>query len=452
VFITRHETPIATDRFATDHYHLPDVTDDAPTGAGAAATAYRGFLFSDMRGFTAFAERHGNTAAAEMVGRFLDIARAAIARHDGAELKTEGDNIHAVFPSASGAVLCGLDIVEGAAELNAGETGAKLNLGVGVHAGEAVETAQGYIGRAVNIAARLCAVARPGEVLVSSTVKGISQASINVGFIPRGRRRLKGIQDPILVYAVSRDANAKAPFELPGWLVDVGSAAGAVLGLAAIVAIGGPLLFGSPVAKPSSGAPTPPGPQPVAMGPLLIGTYAPQQFQPSFSFRIEDPGWSASRDRPDALALIREDPPRGSVYFARVQHVVKNPCGEDVDASTGPVSDVFGELRALTTHIQLSDEKPVNVGGVPGIQADVTIADGAQAACGGLVGADIPVFVLGDETWSASPGERFRLVAVVVSGQEVAVLTSIDWTQTHSVQELEDMFAVGQQLLATVEF
>ena len=426
------------------------MTDDAQNSAGATSTAYRGFLFSDVRGFTAFAERHGNAAAAEMVASFLQIARAAIARHDGAELKTEGDNIHAVFPSASGAVLCGLDIVEGAADLNAREAGTNLNLGVGIHAGEAVETAQGYIGRAGNIAARLCAVARPGEVLVSSTVKGITQASINVGFIPRGRRRLKGIQDPILVYAVSRDPNAKAPFELPGWLVDVGSAAGAVIALASVVAIAGPLLLGKTVK--SSSPPVEPSTRPVAMGELSIGPYTTSQFQPPFLFNVEDLGWAASRDQPDTLALIREDAPRGSVYFTRVQHVITNPCGEDVDATAGPVADVLGELRALTGHIQLSGERSVQVDSVPGNQVDVTIADGAQAACGGLVGGDIPVFVLGDETWSASAGERFRLVALEVDGQEVTVLISVDWTQTHSVQELEDMFAVGQKLLSTVDF
>jgi len=437
-----------------DHrYHLPDVIDDARDGAGAA-TAYRGFLFSDVRGFTAFAERHGNAAAAAMVGRFLEIARRAIARHDGAELKTEGDNIHAVFPSASGAVLCGLEIVEGAAELNSRGGEQKLNLGVGIHAGEAVETAEGYIGRAVNIAARLCAAARPGEVLVSSTVKGITQASITVGFVPQGRRRLKGIADPILVYAVTRDPNVKAPFRLPGGLVAAGAAAGAVLALAALVAIGGPLLFGNPVNKPASseGAVAPTA-QPVTMGPLEIGTYTPRQFQPAFSFRIEDLGWSASRDQPVSLAVVRDDAPRGSLYFARVQAVLTDPCGGDAAGATGPATaDVIAQLRALTGHIQVTDEKPVVVGGISGTQVDVTIADGAQAACGGLVGADIPVFALGEETWRASPGERFRLVALAVAGQEVTVLVSIDWTKTHSVQELEDMFGIGEKLLRTVAF
>ena len=79
------------------------MVDDARIAGGAAA--YRGFLFSDVRGFTAFAERHGNTAAASMVARFLEIARTAISGHEGAEIKTEGDAIHAVFPSASSAVL-----------------------------------------------------------------------------------------------------------------------------------------------------------------------------------------------------------------------------------------------------------------------------------------------------------------------------------------------------------
>ena len=176
-----------------------------------ASSAYRGFLFSDIRGSTAYAERHGNVAAAEMIGRFLGIARGALARHEGAEIKTEGDAIHAVFPSASSAALCGLEIVEAAAESNAREPDRPLRIGVGIHAGEAVETPEGYIGRAVNIAARLCADAQPGEVLVSSTVKGITQASINVGYVPRGWRSLKGIEDPILVYALTRDVNARVP-------------------------------------------------------------------------------------------------------------------------------------------------------------------------------------------------------------------------------------------------
>ncbi|HEX8025372.1 MAG TPA: adenylate/guanylate cyclase domain-containing protein, partial [Candidatus Limnocylindrales bacterium] len=218
------------------------MTDDPRPGAGPAA--YRGFLFSDIRGSTAFAERHGNSAAAAMIARFLGLARDAITRHGGTEMDTAGDGIHAVFPSASSAVLAGLDIVDGAADLNAREPDQPLGLGVGIHAGEAVETAEGYIGRAVNIAARLCALAKAGEVLVSSTVKGITQSSIPVGFIPRGQRRLKGIQDPILVYAISRDMHPKRPPEVPRRAL-VGAAAVAGSVLVVLAAIGGVRLFSS---------------------------------------------------------------------------------------------------------------------------------------------------------------------------------------------------------------
>ncbi len=434
------------------------MVDDARSDV--AATTYRGFLFSDVRGFTAFAERQGNVAAADMVGRFLEIARRAIARHEGAEIKTEGDAIHAVFPSASSAVLCGLEIVEAAAEANAREPGRPLRIGVGVHAGEAVETAEGYIGRAVNIAARLCAAAKPGEVLVSSTVKGITQASITVGFIPRGRRRLKGIEDPILVYAVTRDVDARAPRAVPRSAI-VGGIAMAAVALSIVIAFAGSRLVGAPVASvPAASVPAASlaakatqTVTPVVMGPMSIGTYTTKGFQPSVTFDIADQGWIANRDGPDMFGLIRDSAPRGSVQFLRVAEVIPNACIAGGDgASTVPVPiDPLAALEGLE-HLTLQDQKPTTVGGYQGNQVDVTVSEGALAACGGLVGADVPIFRAGDEVWGATPGERFRLITLDIGGEVVTIVLSTDWTETPSVQELEDLLAVGQRLLGSVRF
>jgi hypothetical protein len=83
---------------------------------------------------------------------------------------------------------------------------------------------------------------------------------------------------------------------------------------------------------------------------------------------------------------------------------------------------------------------------------DVTVADGALAACGGLVGLEVAVFDVGDEVWSASPGERFRLVSVDVGNEPVTIVLSSDWTATQSVQELEDLLVLGERVLETVEF
>jgi class 3 adenylate cyclase len=413
--------------------------DDVRSDTGTAAE--RGFLFSDMRGFTAFAERHGNEAAAAAVARFLDVARKAIAKHDGAELKTEGDAIHAVFPSATGAVLCGLEIVDAAAELNEREPDRRLDLGVGVHAGDAVETAEGYIGSAVNLAARLCAVARPGEVLVTSTVKNTTQSSIPVGFIAHGRQRLKGISEPVEVYAVTRDLTARTAVVLPRLGMVLAASGIAAVVLVAVVALSATILPGNLAATP----------QPVVLGPLEIGEYAPQAFEPPFTLDIADTGWSANRDAPAVFGLVREEAPEGSVFFARVQEVIQSPCVQGGEGATGPAAGVIEQLEALG-HAEVTEVEPVTVGGLPAEQVDVTIAEGALAACGGLVGADAAVFGLGDETWSATPGERFRLVSVLVGGDEVTILMSIDWAQAHSVPELESLFALGSRLIETVEF
>jgi class 3 adenylate cyclase len=424
------------------------MVDDARIDAGAAA--YRGFLFSDVRGFTAFAERYGNSAAAAMVGRFLEIARKAIARHEGAEIKTEGDAIHAVFPSASSAVLCGLEIQDAAAELNVKEPDRPLGLGVGIHAGEAVETAEGYIGRAVNIAARLCAVARPGEVLVSSTVKGITQASITVGFIPRGRRRLKGIEDPILVYAVTRDVNAKAPRTLPRPVI-FGAAGVAVVAVLAIAVVAGSQLLTSPPAIPK--ATDPPAGQRVIVGPLAVGTYRSVQFEPPVRFDIRETGWAASGDVAGKLRLVRDAPPLGEIQFLRVQQVIDNPCvqgGEGAQTNPG-AADLLTTLQGLT-HLDVSDPQTVGVGGYAGREVAITVLDSALMACGGAVGGGVPILHAGGEDWQAVPGERFRLIAVTVGIQPVTIVVSTDWTRTPSVQELEALNQLGQHVIDSVRF
>ena len=432
------------------------MVDNARIDRGPAA--YRGFLFPDMRGFTAFAERYGNTAAAAKVRSFLEIARKAIANHEGAEIKTEGDAIHAVFPSASSAVLCGLDIVDAAAELNKQEPDRPLNLGVGVHAGEAVETAEGYIGTAVNLAARVCAAARPGEVLVTSTVKGITQASIPIGFIARGHMRLKGIREPVEVYAATRDMTAGALRAARSNRV----LGGAAVGLAAVLVIAAILtpqllsnLGGSAKASPTPGVPvsTQPAAQPLAIGALPVGKYTSTSFQPPITFSIGDLGWAASRDLPQMLGLLHDGAPRGSVYFLRVSEVITNPCVDAGDAgeTKPPVTDVIAELQALG-HLTMDPPKPVPVGGVTGQQVEITVSDGALAACGGLSGAEVSLLGVGQETWRVSSGERFRLITVPVGAQPLTIILSVDWTQTHSVQEMEDLFEIGQRVIDSVRF
>ena len=99
--------------------------------AGTDASTH-GFLFADLRGYTSYVERRGARAAAQLLTRYRALVRAAVASQGGAEIRTEGDSFYVVFPSASSAVACALDIVDAAA---AGQPdGDPIHVGVGVHA------------------------------------------------------------------------------------------------------------------------------------------------------------------------------------------------------------------------------------------------------------------------------------------------------------------------------
>jgi branched-chain amino acid transport system substrate-binding protein len=166
-------------------------------------SATKAFLFADLRDYTRFAEEHGAAAAADLLDRYRSLVRDAVASFAGAEIKTEGDSFYVVFGSASAAIGCALAIVEGAVAASAKRPDAPIKVGIGIHAGETVEADGGFVGSPVNVAARLCSLAGTGEVLVSDTVRTLTQAVAPVTFEPLGRKNVKGLSEPIAVYAVA---------------------------------------------------------------------------------------------------------------------------------------------------------------------------------------------------------------------------------------------------------
>ncbi len=169
-------------------------------GATTVSAGTRGFLFCDLRGYTAFIEQRGDQAAAELLATYRELVREVIAAHEGAEIRTEGDSVYVVFPAASGAVEAGLGIVAGAAERSTRER--PIAVGVGVHAGETVATTEGLVGGAVNIAARVCAKAQAGEVLVTDTVRALTRTYLPYTYTSLGNQSLKGIAGGIPLYRV----------------------------------------------------------------------------------------------------------------------------------------------------------------------------------------------------------------------------------------------------------
>ena len=81
--------------------------------------------------------------------------------------------------------------------------GSGLPLHLGLHAGDVIREENNVYGGAVNVASRISGLSAPGEVLVSETVRSLARTSAGVSFEDRGRRRLKGVGEPVRVWAVN---------------------------------------------------------------------------------------------------------------------------------------------------------------------------------------------------------------------------------------------------------
>jgi class 3 adenylate cyclase len=179
--------------------HTPSVaTAAAPTAsAPGGASGMVVVLFTDIVDSTALTERLGDTVF-RTASRALDEGmRAAMREAGGAPVdgKVLGDGVMGVFPTASQAIVAARRCIELSAE-------SELRLHVGLHAGDVTHEAGNVYGGAVNIAARVCGLSAPGEVLVSATVRDLARTSAGVTFADRGKHALKGIDDTVRLYEV----------------------------------------------------------------------------------------------------------------------------------------------------------------------------------------------------------------------------------------------------------
>jgi DNA-binding SARP family transcriptional activator/pimeloyl-ACP methyl ester carboxylesterase len=142
-------------------------------------------LFTDIVGSTARAAELGDRAWQNLLTNHHRLVRAQLARFRGREVDMAGDGVFATFDGPARAVRCASAIADGLKVLG-------LDVRAGVHTGE-IEQADGSVrGIAVHLAARIAATARPGEVIVSSTVKDIVAGS-GIAFEERGEHELDGV-------------------------------------------------------------------------------------------------------------------------------------------------------------------------------------------------------------------------------------------------------------------
>jgi ABC-type transport system substrate-binding protein/class 3 adenylate cyclase/streptogramin lyase len=160
-------------------------------------TELRTFLIADIRGYTTYTRERGDEAGAALAARFAELVAEVVSAGDGFLLELRGDEALVVFVSARKALRAALDLQARfiQAELPRG-------VGIGLDAGEAIPVGDGYRGSALNLAARLCAAAGPGETLASEAVIHLAAKMDGVAYVDARDIKLKGYDDTVRVVVV----------------------------------------------------------------------------------------------------------------------------------------------------------------------------------------------------------------------------------------------------------
>jgi class 3 adenylate cyclase len=161
----------------------------------------RAILFTDIEGSTEILDRLGDAKMVELLHEHDAIIRVALSRWNGRQVKHTGDGVMAAFTTASSGVSCAIDIQSAFARREAPAGVKPVRLRIGLSAGEPVEDGADLFGTAVHLAARTCAQAKGGQILVSTAVAELCRGK-NIAFVDYGDVALKGFAHPVRLHEV----------------------------------------------------------------------------------------------------------------------------------------------------------------------------------------------------------------------------------------------------------
>jgi class 3 adenylate cyclase len=172
-------------------------------GAAAAPLAKEDvhtILITDMEGSTTLTQRLGDAKAQEVLRIHNKILRDALKAHSGSEIKHTGDGIMASFASATRALECAI-AMQRAFAVHSESAAEPIRVRIGLNAGEPIAEEKDLYGTAVQLAARICAHAEPGQILAAIVVRELA-AGKQFLFADQGEVALRGFDEPVRLYEV----------------------------------------------------------------------------------------------------------------------------------------------------------------------------------------------------------------------------------------------------------
>jgi len=162
---------------------------------------------ADVEGYSRLMGRD-EVGTLRTLNRYRAIMDPLIASYRGRIFNTAGDSLVADFASAVDAVQCAVAVQEAIAKENPDRPACEqMRFRIGIHVGDIMVQGDNLFGDGVNIAARLEALAEPGGICVSGTVRDQIGTKLPVGFTDIGEQQVKNITQPVPAYQVRRDTS-----------------------------------------------------------------------------------------------------------------------------------------------------------------------------------------------------------------------------------------------------
>jgi class 3 adenylate cyclase/tetratricopeptide (TPR) repeat protein len=185
-----------------------------------SATETVSVLMTDLVGSTAIAERVGPAAAESLRAEHFGLLRGALERTGGREVKNLGDGLMVVFASAARALTCGVAMQQAVQARNR-RAHEPLQVRIGVSLGDTTVEGGDHFGEPVVEAARLCAAAAGGQIVVSDLVRQVGGARDGHRFRSLGGLELKGVSEPVQAFELRWEPAVGGGVALPGRLREV---------------------------------------------------------------------------------------------------------------------------------------------------------------------------------------------------------------------------------------
>jgi hypothetical protein len=162
-------------------------------------SAFREIMFTDLKDSTLMASTLGDSKALHLLHVNNALTRNALRNYQGREVKHTGDGIMASFKFVADALYCAMAIQLAIADHNRERPDEAIYLRIGLSAGEPIEEDGDLFGNAVQLAARLCALAKPGQIVVSESIRDLCHYT-SLPFQDLGLVRLKGFDEELRAY------------------------------------------------------------------------------------------------------------------------------------------------------------------------------------------------------------------------------------------------------------